>query len=119
MITSVFEGRICNELLNLLYILVDKRRTDRFPGIIKAYRTLLEKEEGVEYGTVLSVIDMDETQIAKIEEDVSKLLQTKVKLTNKTDPGILAGVKVLIDGKIIDASYRRKLDDLSARMRKL
>ncbi len=118
-ITSVFEGRICNELLNLLYILVDKRRTDRFPGIIKAYRTLLEKEEGVEYGTVLSVIDMDETQIAKIEEDVSKLLQTKVKLTNKTDPGILAGVKVLIDGKIIDASYRRKLDDLSARMRKL
>ena len=118
-LASVFEGRICQELLNFMYILVDKRRTERFHDIMKVYRSMLEKEEGFSYGTVVSVVGMEDSQIAELEEDVSKLLQTKVRLTNKTDPGILAGVKVLIDGKIIDASYRKKLDELSARMRKL
>ncbi len=117
-LTSIFEGRISQEMLNFLYVLVDKRRAGRFEGIMKVYKSMLEQEEGVIYGTVLSVIGLDEIQIAEIEAQTSKLLQTKVRLTNETDPGIMAGVKVFIDGKVIDASYRKKLDELSLEIRK-
>lgn len=117
-ITSVFEGRICEELLNFLCILVDKRRAGRFENIMRVYKSMLEQEEGILYGTVLSVVGLTDMQITEIEEETSKLLQTKVRLTNETDAGILAGVKVLIDGKIIDASYRKKLDELSVNIRK-
>ena len=117
-ITEVFQDRICRELLNFLCVLVDKRRAGRYESIMKAYRSLLEKEEGILRGTVLSVIGLEAAQITEMEAEVSRLLQTKVRLTNEMDPGILAGVKVLIDGKIIDASYRKKLDELSANMRR-
>ena len=117
-IREIFKGRICQELLNFLCVLVDKRRAGRYESIMKAYRSLLEKEEGVLRGTVLSVIGLEADQIAEMETEVSRLLQTKVRLTNEMDPGILAGVKVLIDGKIIDASYRKKLDELSVNMRR-
>lgn len=117
-LSSVFEGKICTELLNFLYVLVDKRRTGRFENIMKVYKRILEEEEGVLYGTVYSVIGMDDEQIAEIEKETSNLLQTKVKLTNEMDPGIMAGVKVLIDGRIIDASYKKKLDEMSANIRK-
>ncbi len=115
-ITSIFEGRICRELLNFLYVLIDKRRAGRFEGIMKAYRNLMEKEEGVLYGTVLSVVGLDDMRLSEIEGQVSRLLQTKVHLTNEMDPGVLAGVKVFIDGRIIDASYRKKLDELRTDM---
>ena len=36
---NIFEGRICEELLNFLYILVDKRRTMNFGRIIKVYKS--------------------------------------------------------------------------------
>jgi len=117
-IRSVFEGKISTELLHFLYVLVDKRRTGRFESIMKVYKKLLEEEEGVLYGTVLSVVGLDDLQLSEIENETSRLLQRKVCLSNEMDPGLLAGFKIFIDGRIIDASYRKKLEELSMSMRK-
>ena len=113
---NIFEGRICNELLNFLYILVDKRRTMNFGRIVKVYKSLIEKEEGVSYGTVYSVVKLSDERMAELEEQTSKLFQMKVKLDNELDPSLLAGFKVLVEGKIIDASYRKKFDELASQM---
>ena len=113
---NIFEGRICEELLNFLYILVDKRRTMNFGRIIKVYKSLVEREEGVSYGTVYSVVKLSDERMAELEEQTSKLLQMKVKLTNELDPSLLAGFKILVEGKIIDASYRKKFDELASQM---
>ena len=113
---NIFEGKICEELLNFLCIRVDKRRTMNFERIIKVYRGLIEKEEGVSYGTVYSVVKLSEDRIIDLEEQTSRLLQTKVKLTNELDPKLMAGIKILVDGKIIDASYRKKFDELASQM---
>ena len=113
---NIFEGRICEELLNFLYILVDKRRTMNFGRIVKVYKSLIEKEEGVSYGTVYSVVKLSDERMAELEEQTSKLLQMNVKLDNEIDPTLLAGFKVLVEGKIIDASYRKKFDELASQM---
>ena len=117
-IRSIFEGKISTELLHFLYVLVDKRRTGRFESIMKVYKKLLEEEEGVLYGTVLSVVGLDDMQLSEIENETSRLLQRKVCLSNEMDPGLLAGFKIFIDGRIIDASYRKKLEELSMSMRR-
>ena len=113
---NIFEGRICNELLNFLYILVDKRRTMNFGRIVKVYKSLIEREEGVSYGTVYSVVKLSDERMAELEEQTSKLLQMKVKLDNEIDPNLLAGFKILVEGKIIDASYRKKFDELASQI---
>ncbi len=113
---NIFEGRICNELLNFLYILVDKRRTMNFGRIVKVYKSLIEREEGVSYGTVYSVVKLSDERMAELEEQTSKLLQMKVKLDNEIDPNLMAGFKILVEGKIIDASYRKKFDELASQM---
>ena len=113
---NIFEGKICEELLNFLYILVDKRRTMNFGRIVKVYKSLIEREEGVSYGTVYSVVKLSDERMAELEEQTSKLLQMKVKLDNEIDPNLLAGFKILVEGKIIDASYRKKFDELASQM---
>ena len=113
---NIFEGRICEELLNFIYILVDKRRTMNFGRIVKVYKSLIEHEEGVSYGTVYSVVKMSDERVAELEEQTSKLLQMNVKLENEIDPSLMAGFKILVEGKIIDASYRKKFDELASQM---
>ena len=113
---NIFEGRICEELLNFIYILVDKRRTMNFERIVKVYKGLIEHEEGFSYGTVYSVEKLSDERIAELEEQTSKLLQMNVKLENELDPNLLAGFKILVEGKIIDASYRKKFDELASQM---
>ena len=113
-ITAIFEGKICTELLNFLYVLVDKRRITHLAGMMKVYKDLVDKEEGVSYGTVYSVEKLSQERLAQVEEETSQLLQVKVKLTNELDPGLIGGVKVLVEGKLIDASLRKKFDDMAS-----
>jgi len=115
-LTNVFEGRICQELLNLLYVLVDKGRTARYSKIIKAYKDMVDREEGITYGTVYSVEPLKDTQIAKLEEQLTALLQEKTKLTNELDPKLIGGFKILVDGRILDASIRKRLEDLGSKL---
>jgi len=37
-IGKIFSGKICNELLNLLYLLIDKRRGGEFGNIIRRFK---------------------------------------------------------------------------------
>ena len=117
-LTEIFEGRICQELMNFMYVLIDKRRAGRFEKIIKVYKDLLEKEEGVSYGVVYSVEKLSDDRIAQLEEQTSRLLRMKVKLENELDPKLIAGVKILVEGKIIDASYRKRFEEMASQLKK-
>ena len=44
------------------------------------------------------------------------LLKTNVRLTNEIDPKLIGGIKILVEGKIIDASIRKKFDDLESQI---
>ena len=62
------------------------------------------------------MIKLDEERLSKLEEQTSRLLQTKVRLENEIDPKLIAGVRILVDGKIIDASYRKKFEEMASQM---
>ncbi len=113
---NVFRGKICDELLNFLFVLADKGRMMHFEKMIKSYRKLMDKEEGVSYGKVYSVIPLTDEQISGLEKDASKLFRMNVKLANEIDPSLIGGVKLLVEGKLIDASIRKRFDDLSSQI---
>ncbi len=115
-IEKVFGDKICDVLLNFLYVLIDKRRTSRFEKMIKAYKKLMDQEEGLSYGTVYSVEPLDKDRLSELEADISKLFQANVRLENEIDPKLMGGVKILVEGKIIDMSIRKKFDDLGSQI---
>ena len=115
-ISKIFKGRICDELLNLICILIDKGRTRHLEKIIKTYKGLINKEEGFSYGKILSVTPLSAGRLKRFEEETGKLLKRKVKLENGQAPGLIGGVKIYIDGKIIDASVQGRLKDLKSIM---
>ena len=111
-LVNIFEGKICDELLNFLRVLIDKRRTKHFAKIVNVYTRLTRKEEGVSYGEIFSVAPLDESRLHKFEEETGRLLRQKVKLESKLDAALIGGVKIRVDGKILDASVQGRLKDL-------
>ena len=114
-IEKIFDGNVCEEFLNFLYVLIDKGRTMHLAKIIKVYKSLMEKEEGYSYGTVYSVVPLDKKRIEELEQDVSRLMQMNVRLTNETDPKLIRH-QDLVESRIIDASIRKKFDDLESQI---
>jgi ATP synthase F1 delta subunit len=113
---KVFEGNAPPELLNLLYVLIDKRRLASFEGITRAFEKKASAAEGVSKGRIESATALTEDRLARFEEETGKLLRRKVKLEPVVDPGLIGGVRIYVDGKFIDASIRGKLDDLKTKI---
>jgi len=111
-VEKIFTGRISPEVLNFLYILIDKRRTKNFGKIIDQYQKIINVSEGVSSGDIYSVEALTEEQLLAFEQKTGKLIRKNVKLENKVDPSILGGVKIFVEGKIIDATIRKRLQDL-------
>jgi ATP synthase, F1 delta subunit len=111
-IEKVFTGQLSDETYNFLCILIDKRRTCNFDRIVKEYQHLLNQSVGIFAGTINSVEPLTDIQLSNFEEKTGKLLRKNVKLINKLDPSILGGVKIFIEGKVIDATIRKRLQDL-------
>jgi ATP synthase F1 delta subunit len=101
------------EFLNLLRILIDKRRIGMVGGVYEQFRKYMDKDEGLTEGTIESAVPLTKKQIEGFEAETARLLGAgRVKLSAKVDPAVLGGVRIYIDGKLIDASLRKKLDEL-------
>jgi ATP synthase F1 delta subunit len=109
---AVLEGRVDKELLNFLFILIDKRRIGGFRAIVKAYRAQVNANLGISIGTAYSALPLPEDRLRRLEEETGKLLQKKVRLDNLIDGDIIGGVRIFVEGKLIDASVRKRLDTL-------
>lgn len=117
LIGRIFAGRISDELLNYLYILVDKRRIRHFERSVKVYKSLMDKEQGIAYGKILSVAPLSEARLAEFEQEAGKLLRTRVSLVNETDASLIGGVKIFVSGKVFDASVKTRLQELGNTMK--
>ncbi|MCQ2550984.1 MAG: F0F1 ATP synthase subunit delta [Clostridia bacterium] len=109
---KVFEGKMEEELLNFLYILVDKGRSNQIERIIRKYKDEVAEFKNFSNGTIYSAAPLKKEKVAEFEEQVSKLLSKKVKLENQIDEKLIGGVKILVEGKVIDASVKQELSDL-------
>ena len=112
LINDVFLGNMCEELLSFLCILIDKDRMHEFPRIVRYYNQLVDADEGFAAGKIYSVMPLSEKQINGFEIETGKLIKDKVKLTNEIDSSLIGGISVLINEKLIDASFKGRLKNL-------
>lgn len=117
MIHNVFDGRISEDLISFLCLLIDHGRFAYLHKITLQYDMIEDNEEGVSEGVIVSAVPLRDEQIRKFEEETGKLLKRKVTLRDRIDGRILGGVKIFADGRLIDASVETRLEELTARIK--
>ena len=111
-IDSLFKGRVSTEILNLMYIIVDKGRERYLSSISKEYTILSNEKQGIIEAKAITAHDMSDDEKNKLQEKLSSKFGKKVELTNVIDKSILGGVLVRIEDKVIDDSIKGKLEKL-------
>lgn len=109
-LVRILADRISETFLHFLFVLIDKGRVRALPGITETLKKLSDRTEGFVEGTVFSVEPLEENRLKQIETETGRLLRKNVRLENVLDPGLIGGVRIRIDGKIIDASLRKRLE---------
>lgn len=115
-IKEAFGREIPTEVLSFLCLLCEKGRMGCFFEAFKTYTALYDAARRVTNVTVTSAVALTEDEKEKL---MTKLCAAKGQTVNASytvDPTILGGIIIETDGKIIDASLRRRLFEIKGVM---
>lgn len=115
-IQNVFNERISKEMTNFLMILVDKGRVRHLPRIVRQYERLLLESHGLSRGVIYSAVKLSPEKLSSFEEKTSSLIGKKTRLENRVDKSLIGGVRIFVEGRLIDASVKKRLSDMKETM---
>lgn len=114
LISSVFEGRLSQEILNFLYIIIDKRRERHLLEIIEEYRILFNEYKGIIDVVAITAVPMEKKSREKLKLVLENKLNKKIQLSNEIDNSIIGGVLLKMGDRIIDSTLTSQLKDMEA-----
>ena len=99
-------------LANFFNLLVQKRRTDVLPDIAQVFLTLVDEENNVCQGTVVSASKVSAGLNKKIKATLEKITGKQVVVANEVDPSIIGGIIAKVGDLVLDGSIKSQLKGL-------
>ncbi|MBK5252305.1 MAG: F0F1 ATP synthase subunit delta [Peptostreptococcaceae bacterium] len=118
-IENVFSGKINQEVLNFLKIVIDKQRGKEIAAITKAYEARVYKHKGIEKATIVSAVPLSDENMKLITEKLETLTGKIIEMTGKIDKTILGGVTVRIGDRVLDGSLKSRLENVKEDLARL
>ncbi len=106
--------RVSRLVLNLLFVLNDKRRSMILPAVCDAYRRRLNEKQGREEVYVTTAVPLEKHQRESIRKEIKRLTGRDADFYENVDPDVLGGVTVRAADKLYDMSIRRRLREMRA-----
>ena len=112
LVKALFGENINREVLNFLYILIDKRRESNIKSIFDTFQGEYNLHKGIVEVTAITAVEMDDERKDKLTKALSEKMDKKVILTNTIDKDIIGGVMLKTSDKFIDGSIKGQLEDM-------
>ena len=114
---KAFEGSLNRLIVCFLELLVEKSRQFYLQEIIEAYVELYDEETGRVGVQLMTARPMDPRKARALGDRLSGILNREVHLDTEVYPGLLGGIVLHVGDTVVDGSIKRKLDELSKKMR--
>jgi len=102
---------------SFLHLCFLKRRLQVLRELPDAFRRCVLADRGAVEGVVESPRPLGPGELAELQVSVKSVLGKEVLLEQRANPGLIAGVRVLVDNRLIDQSVLGRLEGLERRLR--
>lgn len=109
---GIFADKLSPITLNLLCVLLDKRRAMEFSGVVRQYERLVSEKNNEVAGVVYLAKPCSDAVLARIEKKLSEVTGKNLKLKVSIDPALVGGIKVKIGDKVVDATVASQLREM-------
>lgn len=109
---TIFAGKVEEELLSFLLLLIEKDRIFQLNEILDQMKKIyLEKHETV-IAQVKTVVPLDEVEKQQLVDKLQKKYGKTVLLNEEIDKSIIGGVYLRIGNDIIDGTIKSKFEEI-------
>ena len=109
---NAFRGKIPNVLLGVLRMMVSRGHVSALDGMAREFEELSRQYRGESVALVTSAVPLKEAEAVAIRAELEKRFARRIVLRCELDPGLIGGVRVEVEGRVIDGSVRNKLDQI-------
>lgn len=109
-LSNVFRGRVNDEIIKLLDLLVRHDRIDDFRYVYKDYRKFALEHKGIKIVLVKTAVELTEEERDLLKKKLTKIYNSDIELDEIIDKDILGGVWVRVKDDVFDGTIKSKLD---------
>ena len=117
---AVFKGRISEELVGFLHLIVSKDRYGEIDAILDYFIDEVKQVKGIGVAYVATALDLSEAKKKEVEQ---KLLSTtsfiRMEMHYQVDESLIGGMVIRIGDRVVDSSIRSKLSGLERELLKV
>lgn len=103
-------------LVNFLKILCERNILNEVEGCFDEFTRRYNADHNITIANVTSAFELSDEQKAALKDKLEKTSGKTVELVVKTDPSVVAGIKVELEGKQLDGTVTGRLSDISKKL---
>ena len=111
-VTSVFAGRVNDDLLGFLRLAVAKNRERVLADALSVLCEKLDALAGKAKATIVSAHKLEHDQIHTLQQLISRKLGQQVEVSVEVDQTLIGGFYIHAQGHLIDCSVKRQLSQI-------
>ena len=113
LIEKAFGGQAERYLVNFLKLLCDKGLLREFADCCEEFTRRYNADNHIAEAVVTSAVPLLEEQAEALQKKLSAISGKTVRLIRRTDPRLIAGIRVELEGKLLDGTAKSRLDGIS------
>ncbi|SHE67622.1 F0F1 ATP synthase subunit delta [Clostridium fallax] len=115
---EIFKGKIDDELLSFLIILIEKDRILYLREKLDQMEKIHLDRNNTLVANIKSVIPLTDEELSKLKSKLEAKYDKKIILEQEIDKSIIGGLYVRVGNDVIDGTIKSKLDEMKALMLK-
>lgn len=120
LVESIFKGRLSNEVVGFLVLLVSKGRQGEMDAILRVFEEKVREYKSIGVVFVTSAVELSKEQKEQIQDKLLKTTKYKqLELQYSVDRALIGGLVIRIGDRIVDSSIRTKLKNMARELQKL
>lgn len=101
---------------NFIKIMTEQGYAAYLVGCCTEYEAAYNRDHGIVVAEVCSAVQLTKDQQTRLQASLEKRSGKKVELHCSVDPSLLGGLKVTLDGELLEGSVRGKLNTIRSRL---
>jgi len=110
--TQIFNQQVSKEVMNFLFILLDKRRQGYIKAIIEEFKVMADAVRNEAEAIAYTAETMTQSDVLELQAKLSATSGKKVKLKNVVNKDIVGGVLIKLGDKVIDGTIKSRLEQM-------
>lgn len=115
-LSSVFEGKVHENLLSFLKLLCEKGRISFLEDAIKEYKLLYDASLHISTAKIISAVSLTNKEKEKLLTKLESMSGGPVNAEYEIDETIIGGIIIELDGKVLDGSLKHRLNEIKGVM---